>query len=328
MARLSNQKLKLLYIADMLGKETDDNHSLTATEISKRLAAYGVPSERKSIYDDIEQLRQFGYDIVLRAETPKGYFLASREFELPELKLLVDAVASSKFITEQKSRDLIGKLEKLTSRYEAGSLQRQVIVNNRVKTGNEGVYYNIDTIHEAINCGRKISFLYGEWTVEKKMEYRRDGSRYIVSPWALTWDDENYYMLAYDDEAELIKHYRVDKMAKLAVENESREGKYAFHKIDLSSYAKKVFGMFRGEDETVKVRFDNQLAGVVIDRFGKDVVMLKQSDDSFIARFPVELSPQFFGWLTALGSRAELVEPESARTMYQEYLEEILRRYE
>ena len=328
MAKSSNQKLKLLHILELLNRETDENHSLTAAEIVDRLKAQGISAERKSIYSDIEWLVQFGYDIILRKERPKGYYMASRDFELPELKLLVDVVASSRFITEQKSGKLIQKLERLTSRYEAGSLQRQVVVSNRVKAANEGIYYNIDTLHEAINRNLKISFLYGEWTPEKKMKYRREGSRYLVSPWTLLWDNENYYLVAYDEKAGEVRHYRVDKMAKLAVEDEKRCGSEEFHNIDLSSYSKRVFGMFRGEDETVKISFSNHLAGVVIDRFGKDVTIMKQGEDTFTTRVSVELSPQFFGWLAALGTEAELIEPEPARQKYAKYIKEIAGKYE
>ncbi len=327
MPRLSNQKLKMLYILDMLMRETDDEHSIDAKEIIARLETQGISAERKSVYDDIEQLRLFGYDILLRREAPKGYYMASREFELPELKILVDSVASSKFITERKSEELIKKLEKMTSKYEAGRLQRQVIVSNRIKTVNEAIYYNVDTIHEAMNQGRMISFQYGEWNIEKKLQLRRDGQRYTVSPWGMCWDDENYYMIAYDEQADTIKHYRVDKMLKLEVENATRKGGHAFKEIDMATYAKRIFGMFRGEKETLRIQFDNELVGVVIDRFGQDVTIMKADENHFVARINIELSGQVFGWLAALGTKAKIVEPAQAARTFADYLHKIVNIY-
>ena len=217
MAKSEKQKLKLLYIMQCLTEKTDAEHSVTTQEIIDYLALQGINAERKSIYTDIDLLIDYGMDIVKNSGRSGGYTLVSRQFELAELKLLVDAVQSSKFITTKKSRDLIGKLETLCSKYEAGQLHRQVVVTNRNKTVNENIYYNVDIIYNAIAENVKIQFQYFEWDVNKEMHLRRNGKVYEVSPWLLTWDDENYYLVGYDSEADTLKHYRVDKMTDIAL---------------------------------------------------------------------------------------------------------------
>ena len=219
MAKSENQKRKLLYLADLLRRETDETHGLTVQQMIDELARRDVRAERKSIYDDLQTLTDYGMDIVkLRSGHSCSYALVHRDFELPELKLLVDAVQSSKFLSARKSRELIRKLEGLASRYEAQSLQRQVYVAGRVKSMNESIYYTIDQLHAAISADRQVSFLYGQWTVDKTVCYRRNGQRYRVSPYALVWDSENYYLVAYEEEAGAIRHYRADKMASLRMD--------------------------------------------------------------------------------------------------------------
>ena len=202
MAKHSNQKLKILYLMKIMEQNTDDKHGLTMGEIITALRGYGIDSERKSLYDDFDVLRTFGMDIQQRRGKEVRYHLASRDFELPELKLLVDSVQSSKFITHKKSRTLIRKIENLLSRYEAKELQRQVFVANRIKAMNESIYYVVDDIHKAISEDRQISFQYYEWNVKKQKQLRKNGQVYKVSPWVLTWDDENYYIcLLYTSDA-------------------------------------------------------------------------------------------------------------------------------
>ena len=282
MAKSSGQKLKLLYLIKMLQENTDEKHPMSTPDIIKYLENQGIHAERKSIYSDMESLTDFGYDVVqVQSRLGGGYYLGSREFELPELKLLVDAVQSSRFITTKKSRDLIRKLETLVSKYDAQKLQRQVFVSGRIKTMNESIYYTVDAIHNAISENKKIKFQYYQWNVKKEMELRHNGAWYHISPWGLSWDDENYYLVGYDSETEQIKHYRVDKMLHIRMSNESREGKEYFKKLDMADYAKKSFGMFRGKEQTVKMQVDNRLAGVIIDRFGKDVMMIPTDEEHF-----------------------------------------------
>ena len=311
MAKSENQKLKLLYIRKFLLEQTDKDHRVTTAQIIDELTKHEIKAERKSIYDDIECLRSFGMDIKrVQKDRTYSYYVANRPFELPELKLLVDSIQSSKFITEKKTNTLIKKLEKLVSKYDAQRLQRQVYVSGRIKTMNESIYYTVDAIHNAISENKKIKFQYFQWNVKKEMELRHGGAWYHISPWGLSWDDENYYMIGYDAEAQLIKHYRVDKMLHIRMSDESREGKEHFKKLDMADYAKKSFGMFRGKETSVKMLVNNSLAGVIIDRFGKDVMMIPEDEDHFRVNVDVHVSKQFLGWVFSLGEAVKIIGPD------------------
>lgn len=329
MPKSSNQKLKLLYIIKILSEQTDEQHYMGAGQLIEELAKYDIRAERKSIYDDINQLIDFGYDIVLvKSRINGGYYLASREFELAELKLLVEVVQSSRFITLKKSKELIGKLEKMASKADAKQLQRQVYVANRVKTANESIYYIVDDIHKAIQNNAQITFQYLEWNLQKQLVPRKAGKCYQVSPWALTCKDENYYLIAHDKEENKIKHFRVDKMGNIRVlEEEKREGVDLFECFDIADYANKTFGMFGGAEEMVTLQFHNSLIGVVMDRFGKEVSVRKREEDTFSVRVKVAVSGQFFGWLTGLGEKVKIIAPEDTVRQYREYIENIIQNY-
>ncbi len=312
MAKSSNQKLKLVYLMKILLEKTDETHSITMSEIIDALQAYGIGAERKSLYDDLETLRVYGMDIIGTQEDRKYYYhVGNRQFELAELKLLVDSVQSAKFITEGKSNELIKKIEGLASQYEASQLHRQVFVNGRVKTMNESIYYNVDRIHTAIAENSRIRFRYFQWNVDKEMELRHNGAVYEVSPWALSWDDENYYLIAYDSIQGIIKHFRVDKMLNIESSGEQREGKQMFKSFNMAAYARKTFGMYGGVEEWVRIKCDNSLAGVMIDRFGKDVSMTRLNEKQFVATVDVAVSRQFMAWMIGLGDGAEIIGPES-----------------
>lgn len=327
MPKSEKQKLKLLYIMQLLTEKTDENHMVTTQDIIKYLAANEITAERKSIYTDMDLLIEYGMDIIKVKERTNAYYLASRQFELAELKLLVDAVQSSKFITTKKSRELIGKLETLCSKNDARQLHRQVVITNRNKTVNENIYYNVDMIYNAIAENVKVCFQYFEWSVNKQMQLRRGGKLYEVSPWLLTWDDENYYLIAFDNESGIVKHYRVDKMLKIKLSVEKREGKEAFKNFDIASYSQKTFGMFAGEEEIVTLCCKKELTGVIIDRFGKDVSMQKKDEEYILVRVKVAVSRQFFGWLTGLGQAVRIESPERIVQEYQKHLQEILGQY-
>ena len=329
MARSSFQKLKPLYIMNYLLQNSDEEHPVTIKQIVEYLGAQGISAERKSIYDDIEALRFYGLDIIhVDAGRFQGYYVAQRNFELPELKLLVDSVQSSKFITHKKTMTLIRKIEKLASIHEAQLLQRQVYVKNRIKTMNESIYYNVDAIHDGISQNRKIQFKYFEYTVEKTRHYRKDGAFYVVSPYALTWDDENYYMVAFDSEAGIIKHYRVDKMTDISTLEEHRDGRDAFEALDMAVYARKVFGMFSGEDVTVRLRFENHLVGAVLDRLGQDVMIVRDGDDHFTVSAEVVVSPQFFAWVCGFGAAAQIIGPEHVARKMADHVKGIAAIYD
>lgn len=328
MPKSEKQKLKLFYILKLLSEKTDELHRVTTQDIIDYLATHEIKAERKSIYTDIDLLIDYGYDIIKVKERPNGYYLASRQFELAELKLLVDSVQSSKFITTKKSRELIGKLESLCSKNEARQLHRQVVVTNRNKAVNENIYYNVDMIYNAIAENVKIRFQYFEWNVKKEMQLRKEGAFYEVSPWLLTWDDENYYLIAYDSEAGIIKHYRVDKMLKIGLSVEKREGKEAFLNFDIAAYSRKTFGMFAGEEETVILSCEKRLTGVMIDRFGTEVAIREKDETHITARVNVAVSPQFFGWITGLSAAVKIEAPLHVAEKYQQYLQEILGNYQ
>ena len=330
MPKNPNQKQKILYIMKFFLERTDEEYGVTVADIIDYLDGCGIAAERKSIYSDIETLRDFGMDIVKTKVGKISLFsLVSREFETQELKLLVDAVQCSKFITQKKSRELIKKIESLTSENQAKELHRQVIVANRVKTSNEEIYRNIDSINRAINHKRKISFYYTQWQVSrtgvrKVVRVRRhDGQRYLLTPKALTWDDENYYLIAYDADAGILKHFRVDKMEDIVVEEQRADSVKAVDQFDLAAYTKQVFGMYGGELVNVRLRFDDSLIGVVVDRFSDKVFISPNSDGTFTVATEVMLSPQFFGWLFSFGDQARIVSPKSAKEKFTAYLDEV-----
>ena len=311
MTKGENQRLKLLYLKEILMRETDDRHSLTLPQIVQRLNAYGVNAERKTLYSDFEELRRYGVDII-GEQTRRSFFyhIGNRDFELPELKLLVDSVQSAKFMTDKKSKTLIKKLEALTSKYEAQQLQRQVAIAGRVKTMNESIYYNVDKLYEAIGCGSQIRFKYYQWNVKKEMELRKGGAWYQVSPWGLMWDDENYYLIGYDGEDKKIKHYRVDKMLKISLLDKKREGKEEFKQFDMPRYTKSLFGVYGGEERQITLEAENEMVGVLIDRFGKDIPIRQVDGEHFRTIVNVAVSNQFFGWIMALGNKVKIVAPE------------------
>ena len=327
MAARYNQKIKLLYVMSILLDKTDEEHGISMSGILEELSHYGVDAERKSIYGDIEALRFYGMEIEYTKGRPGMYRIVNREFELPELKLLVDAVQASRFITRERSKELIQKLEKLSSGYVAARLQRQVFVAERVKTSNTSVYYSVDAIHEGISGDRGISFVYMEWNTKKELVPRHGGMRYRVSPWSLVWMDENYYLVGFDEEKKQIRHYRVDKMKQVEVMQEKRKGKEMFEEIDLARYSKKHFGMYHGEEERVRIRFADHLVGTMIDRFGWEVPVREEGDGYSVATVDVALSPQFYGWVFALGEDAQIQSPEIAVEGMKEHIARVAANY-
>ncbi len=328
MSKSSNQKLKLLYLQKILLEKTDEDHEITVAEIIHALSQYGIAAERKSIYDDLEALRHYGMDIIRNKTKVTGYAVASRPFELAELKLLVDAVQCSRFITRKKSGELIRKIENLTSVHQAKSLHRQVYVTERVKAMNESIYYNVDRIHLAIAENRQISFLYFEYNLNKEKVNRKSGERYRVSPNGLLWDDENYYLVAYNEKYHDFTNYRVDRMTDLEVEDESSVNLPEDVSFDAAAYAKKVFNMFGGEETTVTLRFDEDLVNTVIDRYGKEVVLQKCGNGQFTIRVKVVVSATFFAWLAMFGDKVRILSPQKMVDRYVDTIGKILSQYE
>ena len=328
MPKGTNQKLKLYYLAKIMTERTDDEHMITMPEIQKALLEYEVTADRKSLYDDLETLRVLGIDVI--GEKIGRYFyyhVGGKHFEIAELKLLVDAIQSSKFITEKKSNDLIKKLTGFASKYEADQLKRQVVVQGRVKTMNESIYYFVDDVHRAIADNKQIRFEYMKWTEGKKLVRRRE-TPYTVSPWALTWDDENYYLIAYDMDEKMIKHFRVDKLKSIEVLDKKRAGKEAFENFNLAKYSKMSFGMFHGDQTNVKISFKNEMAGVFIDRFGRDIIIHDSKQKGWSeTNVDVAVSDQFFGWIFALGTDVKLLGPDNVVKQFKTAIQERLKQY-
>ena len=314
--KLSHQKLKMMYLAKILMEKTDEEHTITVPEMITELSKLGISAERKSIYDDLEYLQLFGLDICSNKTRTTNDYVASRDFELPALKLLVASVQASKFITHKKSMELISKIEKLTSHENAKKLQRQVFITNRVKTVNEQIYYNVDKIHEAIAANKQITFKYFNLDVDKKKVYRKDGGVYTESPVSLTWDDENYYLITYKEKYDGYTHYRVDKMEMIELTEDDRV--LSDKPFDLSNYSKTMFQMYGGEETDVSVEFDNELVGVVFDRFGTDIPIIKKDENHFICHVKVSVSPHFLSWIMSFGKQAKIISPDYVvEEMYQ-----------
>ena len=325
MSKPANTQTKILYLAKILLEETDEDHPLSTSQLIKKLAAYGITVERKALYENLETLEGFGLDVQKIKSRSNLYFVGSRILELPELKLLVDSVQSSKFITEKKSSELIHKLETLTSVHNAKLLQRQVFVSGRVKTPNEQIYYNVDAIHLAMSENKKISFKYFEWTVDKKQQFRRGGEKYIQSPLGLSWVDNNYYLIAYSEERKKIVHFRVDKMSGITVLDEAAQK--PDEKFDISEYTNRTFNMFGGDSEKVSLLVHNSLVGVILDRFGKNVTMIKANNEHFIAEVNINESPAFMGWLLSFGDKMKVLSPQKIIDNIKDLTETIAKMY-
>ena len=317
MAKSSNQKTKLLHLAQMLLRQSDEDHPLTVAQLIEGLARADIKAERKSIYDDLEALRTFGLDVQCRKGKSSGWFIGQRDFELPELKLLMDAVQSSRFITQKKSDALIRKLEALTSVHQAGQLQRQVYVSGRIKVMNESIYYNVDKLHAAIAGQKAITFKYFDYDIARQKVFRREGRRYTVSPYGLIWNSENYYLVAFDHANRDMRHYRVDKMTEIVVTCLAREGRELYPNFQLAQYGQKHFGMYSGPEMKVTLRGRRDKASLVWDRFGQDIILVPDGEEHFTVTLPVVMSPQFFGWLLGLDGSVTLIAPDAAVNAYR-----------
>jgi len=324
MAKRANQKLKLLRLYDILLRRSDEEHPITVPELISELERWEIKAERKSIYDDLDALAELGVDIQSRKGRSPGWFIGQRDFELAELKLLVDAVQSSRFITQRKSDALIRKLEKLASTHQARQLQRQVYVDRRVKAMNESIYYNVDILHTAIARNRAITFQYFDYNMRKEKVFRHGGERYQVSPYGLIWNSENYYLVAFDHASDTMRHYRVDKMAQIELTEDPREGGSEF---DVADYAQKHFGMFSGTEVSMTLRFESRMVNVVLDRFGQDVMLIPDGEEHFTVNLPLVMSPQFFGWLFGLENGVQLKAPAHAVQAYREQLAAVAKLY-
>ena len=324
MAKKSNQKAKLLVLYQVLLKKGDEDRPISTPELIEVLEREGIPAERKSVYTDMETLQDLGVDVQLRKGRGGGWFIGERDFELPELKLLVDAVQSSRFISRKKSEALIAKLSALTSEHQAKQLRRQVYVDRRVKTENESVYYAIDRLHAAIAAGRVVTFQYFDYNAHREKVFRREGKRYVVSPYGLIWSDENYYLVGWEQGGSGLRHYRVDRMHALTVTSLPREGDASCKNFDLAEYGQKHFHMFSGREAKVRLRCENRFVNVMLDRFGQEAMLIPDGKDHFALTVDAVVSPQFYGWLFGLGDGVRLTAPEWAVEEYRGMLQKAL----
>lgn len=325
MPKGSNQKRKLMVLARYLLKHSDEEHPVTLGELQEELERWDAPAERKSIYNDMEQLRQLGLDVQTRRGVGGGWFIGERDFELAELKLLVDAVQSSRFLTQKKSNALIHKLESLASVHQARQLQRQVYVDRRIKTMNESIFYNVDRLHGAIGSRRVITFHYFEVNMNKERVYRRDGRQYRVTPYGLIWDNENYYLAGWDHDKGEVRHYRVDKMADIQLTGERGRERDNW---DLEGYTRRHFGMYAGRPCQLRLRCAASLAGVFLDRFGQDLMLIPQDEEHFTVTLDLVVSPPFWGWLFGLGQQVEVLSPTWAVEEFRQRLAQVAAVYE
>ena len=324
MSKKSNQKAKLLVLYQLLLKKGDEDRPISTPELIEALGREGIPAERKSVYNDIEVLREFGLDVQQRKGRGGGWFVGEREFELPELKLLVDAVQSSRFISRKKSEALIRKLSALTSEHQARQLRRQVYVDRRVKTDNESVYYAIDNIHTAIAGRRLVTFQYFDYNAKREKVFRREGKPYRVTPFGLIWSDENYYMVGWEQGGTEMRHYRVDRMTGLTVRPIAGDTPKGYENFDIAEYGQKHFHMFSGREARVRLRCRNHFVNVMLDRFGQEAMLIPDGEEHFVLTVDAVVSPQFYGWLFGLGHEVQLTAPGWAVEEYRGMLAQVL----
>lgn len=318
------QKLKLMYLSKLFEDETDEQHPLTVYELIDMLGELGINATRKTLSEDIALLCDFGMEILsCQVGKAKGYYLASREFEVPELKLLADAVSSARFITEKKSRVLIKKLEALAGKYSGQDIRRSVYISNRVKSENELIYISVDIIQRAIREKKKLKFRQFDYDVRKRRKYR-EGER-TISPYALTWSDGNYYVVGYYEKYEGLSNFRVDRMSDLSIPDEKSEKMP--QDFDLTGYMNTTFSMFSAVDRDVKMRFDASLVNVVLDKFGGSAILVPEGDNAFIINTKVKPGPTFYGWIFQFGSKAEIISPPDVRREFKKMAAAVTRTY-
>ena len=307
-------KKRLLLILEQLYKTTDEDNPISTVEIMEYLAEKGITIDRKTLATDIKLLKDMDYDIVTIKSSPNKYFWGSRTFEIPELKMLIDAVSSSRFIPKKKSEELIKKLVSLASETQSTALGRHIVATGRAKADNKQIYYIVDTISDAINQGKKIQFKYTEYNCKKEKVFRHDGEVYILSPYVLYWNEDYYYVVGYSDKHESISAFRVDRLHRPTVMDEPAVKKPKGFNVD--DYADKIFKMYDGDEVTVELECDNSLMKYMVDRYGIDIETEVYTEETFIAKVPATLSPTFFAWVFQFAGKMKIVGPEAAVEEY------------
>lgn len=316
----ATNKNRLVCLMKLLYEVTDEQHPLTANEIVDYFAGMGVSVNRRTIMSDIDILSKSGLDIIVVKSSQNKYFWGDRQFQLPELKLLIDAVASSKFITQKKSEELIKKISSLASRHQTTSLSRHLYVSSRVKPDNEDIYYIVDSLNDAISDQKKVQFKYLEYTPTKKKVFRNNGELYVISPYALLWNEDHYYMIGYSEKHEKVVQFRVDRMYKPKISKTDAIPTPAG--FNIADYSKKVFEMYDGEEMIVELACDNSLMKVIVDRFGEDFEAYPLTPTTFKAKMSVCTSPTFYGWVFQFGGQIKILSPVTAKQQFKTMLQE------
>ena len=325
MPKSDNQKLKIFYILDYLKENSHQDHPVRASELLSMLERrHNIVCDRKTVYSDIAALQDYGVDIVSIPGKNGGYYIASRNFELPELKLLIDAVLSSRYLTEKKSRELIEKLCKECSVYDAQLMRRDVLVSGRVKSMNETIYYNVDSIQDAIAQNLQITFRYFDWGIDGKRCYREKA--YEASPYGLCQDHENCYLLAHSPRHG-ITSYRVDRMSDICLSEEKRTPCPELTGKALQQHANRLFQMYAGDTTTVKLRFHRDLVNVVMDRFGRDTMLIPDGENHFVFTVNVAVSPMFLSWVIGFGAKAKILHPQCVADACKQLCLEAMEQY-
>ncbi|MDF2986097.1 MAG: hypothetical protein K0R50_1607 [Eubacterium sp.] len=310
----TKNKGRILALLQYLYKNTDEDHTVTTNELIEILSQAGYTANRKTIKDDIDIIIDTGFDVITVKSSSNSFFFGDRTFELPELKLLVDAVCSSRFISTSKSEQLIQKLSTLTSSNLSPQLIQRIYTKDRIKSTNSQLYYVIDKVTDAIQSGRKIQFRYTEYAADKEKVLRNDGECYINSPYALLWNEDYYYMIGYSEKRKKVITFRVDRMVEVEILNENAFPEPEdFHVVD---FIRKVFEMYDGEEETVTLECENTLMKVIIDRFGEEVDTERISQEKFLANVSVSTSKTFYGWIFQFGGQIKIVGPEKVKREY------------
>lgn len=315
----ATNKNRLVCLMKLLYETTDEQHPITANEIVDYFTSIGVSVNRRTIMSDIDILSKSGLDIIVIKSSQNKYFWGDRHFQMPELKLLIDAVASSKFITEKKSEELIKKISSLASKHQATALSRHLYVANRVKPDNEDIYYIVDSLNDAVSEQKKVQFKYFEYTPTKKKVFRNNGELYVISPYALLWNEDHYYMIGYSEKHEKVVQFRVDRMYKPKVSK--ADAIPAPAGFNIADYSKKVFEMYDGEEMTVELVCDNSLMKVIVDRFGEDFETNPLTAITFKAKVRVCTSPTFYGWVFQFGGKIKILSPASAKQQFKAMLQ-------
>ena len=327
MPKGTNQKLKLYYLAKIMVSKTDEMHGLTLAQIKEELEEYGITADRKSLYDDMGALGELGIE-VMGEQSGKYYvyYVVKKEFNLEELQILVDALSSSKYVTDSKANELTRKLAGMTSEFEAGQLKRQCVVQGRIKSMNDSAYANMDEIAQAIALNRQVEFEYLQWNLQKKLEPVDDP--YVVSPWSFYWDNGNCYLVAYVKDTDRIELFRVDKMRKIEVLDQKRAGRDHFKQFDLASLSKSCLGTQNGKNEKVKIKFNNEILDNIIDHFGKEIDIKNAAKGWSEATLDVVVNDQFYAWMFSQGKAVNILQPKKVKEEYKTKLSEIMEQFD